>query len=378
MPTFHVCLASENIAASLTPIIDTSIDSDYLVVITKTAYLKEAELLLSVARTRGYKGEIARLPETRKTSNIKLFLETLFSKLQKQSQDIWLNATGGDRYVALAAFEVARDFELPVYVVEPDHDSLFWLFPEDKPSTPIQDKLKLHEYFTLLNFQIEHRALSEGIIIGKRELGAQWTSDVDYYSAGLKILNFYAARARSSLSVTLDKNIDGNPALYDIFHSLASLNLISLNGNKLTFTSEGARFFCNGGWLEEYCFSIVRGLTKDIRSIQDHSHSVEVKRKIGGKEVKNELDVVALVNNKLHIVECKTGAIKAEKSNHILYRLNSLTDMLDSVNGRAALVSLLEIPYSVSARAAELNITVIGPAHLANLKRHLYNWLSTA
>ena len=376
--TTHVCLINSSFTAALTPVIDLTISSDNLVIVAESAYQKEAALLLSIARIRGYKGEIVLLPDTHSTLDIKLFMVDLFNRLTNSDNDIWLNATGGNRYHALAAFEVAREFELPVYVVEPNHDSLFWLYPEDKPAIPIEDKLKLHEYFTLFGISLENCQPNQGIQHAVRKLTAKWCSDIEYYRKGISALNYYASVAQDTDQVTLDETYNNNQALLDILEDLEQLGYLSITRDTITFSNQKNRFFCNGGWLEEWCFATIKKLSARLPSIQDLSYAVEVTRQYNRREVKNELDVVALVNNKLHIIECKTGKLNNESSNQILYRLNSLTELIGDTAGRAALVTYNKVPASVAARAVELDINILGPDQLPNLTSHLERWLANA
>lgn len=376
--TTHVCLINSSFTAALTPVIDLTISSDNLVIVTESAYQKEAALLLSIARIRGYKGEIVLLPDTHSTLDIKLFMVDLFNRLTNSDNDIWLNATGGNRYHALAAFEVAREFELPVYVVEPNHDSLFWLYPEDKPAIPIEDKLKLHEYFTLFGISLENCQPNQGIPQAVRKLTAKWCSDIEYYRKGISALNYYASVAQDTDQVTLDETYNNNQALLDILEDLEQLGYLSITRDTITFSNQKNRFFCNGGWLEEWCFATIKKLSARLPSIQDLSYAVEVTRQYNRREVKNELDVVALINNKLHIIECKTGKLNNESSNQILYRLNSLTELIGDTAGRAALVTYNKVPASVAARAVELDIKILGPDQLPNLTSHLERWLAEA
>lgn len=58
---------------------------------------------------------------------------------------------------------------------------------------------------------------------------------------------------------------------------------------------------------------------------ENHSVGVQVYRKIGDREVRNELDVATIVNNKLHIIECKTKGMR-EDGDDTLYKLESLRD----------------------------------------------------
>lgn len=378
MSTTHVCLLNGSMSSVLTPVIDPSIPSDELIVIVTDEHRREAELLLSIARTRGYKGEIRSLPGTDSTMEIKLALLDIFADLQQRDGEIWLNATGGDRYHTLAAFEAAREYDFPVFVVEPDHDSLYWLYPEDKAPLPIQDKLKLHEYFTLFGTQLEVVQHGNGIARELKELGARWAADVEYFGKGLSALNYFAMKAESGGQVTLDDSARKNPALMDMLDELETLQYIKMDGDTLSFRDEQARFFCNGGWLETYVFSLLRGLTSEVKHIQDHSYGVEIKRKIKNREIKNELDAVALVNNKLHIIECKTGKMEDQNATGMLYKLDSLNELIGGVRGRAALVTFNDVNDSVLARAAELDIRVLGPGQLPNLKAALRNWLREA
>ena len=378
MPTTHVCLLNGSMSSVLTPVIDPSIPSDKLVVVAKQAHQKEAELLLSIARTRGYMGEFRLLPESDATLDVKMALLDIFTSLDTEEGEVWLNATGGDRYHALAAFEVAREFDFPVFVVEPDHDSLFWLYPESSDATPIQDKLKLHEYFTLFGTRLERIEHGNGIPAELNALGEKWASDVDYYGRGLSTLNYLAMKAENDNRVSMDESAQKNPALLDMLDELEALNFISVSDNRITFENEKSRFFCNGGWLETYVFSLLRGLTSEVRHIQDHTYGAEITRKVNGREVKNELDAVALVNNKLHILECKTGKMEDSNVTAMLYKLDSLNELIGDVRGRAALITFHDVNDSVLARAAELQIQVFGPRLLGNLKTHLRNWLKEA
>lgn len=378
MSTTHVCLLNGSMSSILTPVIDPSIPSDKLIVVAKKAHQKEAELLLSIARTRGNKGEFRLLPESDATLDVKMALLDIFTSLDKEEGEVWLNATGGDRYHALAAFEVAREFDFPVFVVEPDHDSLFWLYPESREATPIQDKLKLHEYFTLFDTRLERTGHGNGIPAELKALGAKWASDVDYYGRGLRTLNYLAMKAENDNRVAMDESAQKNPALLDMLDELEALNFITVSDNRITFRNEKSRFFCNGGWLKTYVFSLLRGLTSEIRHIQDHTYSAEITRKVNGREVKNELDAVALVNNKLHILECKTSKMEDSNVTAMLYKLDSLNELIGDVRGRAALITYHDVNDSVLARAAELRIRVFGPRTLGNLKNHLKNWLREA
>ncbi|WP_199271396.1 Card1-like endonuclease domain-containing protein [Paraglaciecola sp. L1A13] len=64
---------------------------------------------------------------------------------------------------------------------------------------------------------------------------------------------------------------------------------------------------------------------------------------VDAKTVKNELDTVAIMNKKLHIIECKTKRIKGADDTHILYKLNSRNELLRDIAGKTPLASLHQI-----------------------------------
>jgi hypothetical protein len=98
---------------------------------------------------------------------------------------------------------------------------------------------------------------------------------------------------------------------------------------------------------------------------------------LGEREVRNELDVASVVNNKLHIIECKTKGMR-DDGDDTLYKLESLRDLLGGIQARAMLVSFRPLRYNDISRAKDLGLALIGPEELAELDRHLLQWFSKA
>ena len=138
-----------------------------------------------------------------------------------------------------------------------------------------------------------------------------------------------------------------------------------------------SRRFANGEWLETLVHSTVRQIRKDMPTIQDHSLNVQVYRQLGDKEVRNELDVASVVNNKLHIIECKTKGMR-DDGDDTLYKLESLRDLLGGLQARAMLVSFRPLRHNDIIRAKDLGLALIGPDELKNLKSQLELWFEGA
>ncbi|WP_277750360.1 Card1-like endonuclease domain-containing protein [Pseudoalteromonas phenolica] len=112
--------------------------------------------------------------------------------------------------------------------------------------------------------------------------------------------------------------------------------------------------------------------------IQDIAQGVEITRKIGQGTVVNELDIVIMANNKLHLIECKTKKFDKGEGNQVIYKLDSLTDLLGGIQARAALISYKGIRTHEQLRAKELEIELFCENQLAQLRKQLKSWLEQA
>lgn len=162
--------------------------------------------------------------------------------------------------------------------------------------------------------------------------------------------------------------------------------LLAWQDEGLRFPDEDARFYVNGGWLEDHVYSVLFGLRTRMhhkgRSIQDFGRNLEVSRRVGvGKElVRNELDVAFLADNRLYIIECKTQRFdrspgSSGKGATALYKLDTLKDLLGGLQARAMLVSYRDLCSVDQQRAKDLNIRICSGAGIAGLDRQIEAWV---
>ncbi len=149
---------------------------------------------------------------------------------------------------------------------------------------------------------------------------------------------------------------------------LVETGLATYENGILTFDCEEARRLANGEWLEILVHNTVVDIQQYLPTLQDHSLNVQVHREIGEKDVRNELDVVSIVNNKLHIIECKTKGMR-DDGDDTLYKLESLRDLLGGLQARAMLVSFRPLRNNDIMRAQDLGLAIIGPDELGDLKK---------
>lgn len=378
----HICLLDENPISVLTPLLDPDIQSDRVIFAIKPNQEETVLRLEKVVKPRGIAVSSWILPDSTNTGDILLsFHELISTELEvNPSEQLVLNTSCGSRHYVLAAFEVAKDYDLHCFVVEPKLDELYWLYPEERENSALAEKLKLSDYLTALDSEVKEVANNGVVSLDVRTLGAKWCSEPDYYSSALGVLNYLAFTADNNYltSAKLTSQQLENVALNELIDDLMTIGYVQCENDKLVFKNDNARFFANGGWLEEYVYGTILSLKKVISTLQDVAQGAEVVRDVGKHTVNNELDVAALANNKLHIIECKTKKFEKGEGNNVIYKLDSLADLLGGLHGRAMLISFKEIRVAEQYRAQELDIKFIGPHELPNLSAHLTHWLKTA
>jgi len=373
----HICLIGDDPSANLTPLADHTIPSSRLVIAHLANQESAALALKNIAKIRGHQVDMWKLPNSLETEFIKLSFMELFERESKVDSQIWLNASNGSRQQVLAAYEIARSYQIPIFIVEPTYDAICWLYPEGQGLTPIKDKIKLHEFFKLNDCELIAQQNRHGVSKELRDFGESWLAKANKIHSGLAKLNYLAMTARGRLTAKQDQAMLSDESLQWLLEDLERNGVIKLDGKNVEFLHEKARFFCNGGWLEETTFSYVRDLRSEIKTIQDDGHSVEIERLINGKKVCNELDVVALVNNKLYVIECKTKRFENGGGSDTLYKLDSLAERLGGIKAKGALVSFYPLSNGEKRRAIELDIEVFSYGGLPRLKECLKQWLQT-
>jgi hypothetical protein len=338
--------------------------------------------LSSILQMHGIKTDFHLIPDTIEMSVLRQAFHHFANDLSEQEHSsISFNASCGLRHRLLSAYEVFRSYQWPIYVIEPFSDERCWLNVIDAPQTPVENHINIGEYLTIFGARCEYpeHMLSDTLHDELWHLGQRWADHAIELGPGLATLNYLATTCRKEqcLNVELSEKQQGYKELGDLIADLESMGLASYQNGTLTFTHEEARRFANGEWLESLVYCTAEAIQKILPSIQDVSLGVQVYRKIGEREVRNELDVSVVANNKLHIIECKTKGMR-DDGDDTLYKLESLRDLLGGLQSRAMLVSFRPLRHHDIVRAQDLGLAIIGPEQLCDLRQHLTEWLLQA
>ncbi|MBD0787027.1 DUF1887 family protein [Vibrio sp. Y2-5] len=377
----HVGIIDQDPVRLVTPLLDNRTASRHIVFVGDRSQEAMYLRLNKVLSQRDITSEFFEIPAGSNVAEIKKAINVLADDLKQRNLPIKLNASCGLRHRLLCVYEVFRTYHWPIFVVEPNSDCLCWLYPDGNADTQVQDHITISDYLTIFGARGE---FSEHNITPQLDeklynLGERWAGNALELGPGLATLNYLATTCRKEqrLDVELSEKQQGYRELNMLLNDLVETEIATYENGVLTFANEDARRFSNGEWLETLVHSTVKQIQDNLPTIQDRSLNVQVYRQLGEKEVRNELDIATVVNNKLYIIECKTKGMR-DDGDDTLYKLESLRDLLGGLQARAMLVSFRPLRHNDITRAEDLGLALIGPDELKDLKTHLTAWFKQA
>lgn len=371
--TAHLILVSAQPIPNITPMLDEAIKPQKVLMLVSPDMRERAKALENIFKPRGISVEQYAIDDPWDAERISDTALDILS--QYPDGDIALNATGGTKLMSIAAYEAFRSEKAPIYYVHPEHDRLLWLSPKRAPHE-LADRLKLKDYLMAYGAdQVDIPDLGQSVPAPIQALTQNLLAGIDRYADELGALNYLALQADNpQLSTQIEHGPQAKPMLWELLELFEQAGLCRIDGRRLSFPDQQARFVANGGWLEMHTYKISTQLKKDCR-IQDVACNITIQRHPAGKTpVKNEIDVGLIRDNRLHLIECKTK--RFEKDADVLYKLDSLRDLIGGLQGRAMLVSFNSLDKVSRARAKELNIALCSKTDLRNLQQHLHAWLT--
>lgn len=384
-PRIQVVLISGQPIPNLTPTLDPGFQPEEVVFLVSPDMQDRAKWLDLVLRPRGIKTRQWPIADAYDVEHIRERVLALLETREEDSGRIALNATGGTKPMSIAAFDVFRYLEVPVFYVHPEKDRVIWLYPSDRNALDLADRVRLEAFLLAHGFAIEGEVTRSAISSARIGLAQELVADLERYRQALSTLNWLASEAERDSNLTTRALLDGqyrNPQLRELIQRFGALGLLESMGRSIRFPDEDARFFVNGGWLEEYVFALLRQMRSKFPLIQDVGRSVQVQRDTRRGEVRNELDVAFLADNRFYLIECKTRQWKLARDAEegpgaeALYKLDSLRDVLGGLQARAMLVSYRNMSHWDRERAEALGIQVCAGRDVLQLRSRLSQWLT--
>lgn len=378
--TSHLCLIGDAVISNITPLLDSNFCPSKAYLVVAPQYAENAKHLGEVYKQLGVEQKIIQVDTAWDIEHIReqllKFMET------QQGSEIILNLSAGTRPMMLAAYDVFMAYEKAVFHVHPHTDHVVWLSPSTRESFDLEDRLKLREFLLARGSKVVGTPMKNKVSQKHQQLTAKLINGINSYAPQLKTINWLAMESEENLispKLTPPRSED----LYQLIEIFESENICSFNNdNRLTFINEENRFYCNGGWLEEYVYSQIHELKND-RMLQDLAMGVVIEREgFKNRVIQNELDVAFLYDNQFYLIECKTKIFNKDQHDNgsgaeTLYKLDSLVDLLAGTSGHGMLVSYLPLSKWDKQRAADLGLKTCVGHELKNLQSIIKTWVKT-
>jgi len=366
----QVMLVSEQAAANLLPALDPSMKPREAVLLVSNKMTHRANALKAVLQEASIKTQIVALPDEHNLGA----LENVFMDVatQRDGESLALNLTGGTKLMALAAQAVAQAAGWPAFYVDVDTDNIIWL-DKQRPAQALTQQLRLRHYLRGYGFTL-------GNDIERPQPNAQWQTllkeliiNVGSLAQPIGQLNYISQEAQNTLQATLRAQ-QTNPGVNALLLKFEQAQVLKRNGDKVIFSSENARRFANGGWIEHHVYQTVSQVTADL-TIRDKAANLQVQGDTGQP---NEIDVAFMARNRLFMIECKTARMNNtddHKANDTLYKLAENCRRIGGLGTRGMLATYRPLRDAETRLAKALDIEVVAARDLSRLDERLKQWV---
>ncbi len=306
-------------------------------------------------------------------SDVRAWASELLIRLKRDypGEDIVLNLTGGNKIMSLGFWEAFREEKCRIIYTDTTHNRIEMLkegIAPPVPPTPLENVLNVPTYLSIQGFEFissssDHEEWRKNTL-SRKDLTQYLAQQASTLGSLFSSFNFMAHKE----ILTFRQIPHGNwvPALL----KLVTHNLIrwEIRQKEFEFVDDSARYFLNGGWLEEYAYLQADGKFFDVKS--------NVKVQSQTNHVENEFDLVVCHQNKLAIVECKTGNLEGKYSENnnatdIAYKAETLRQAVGGRLAQTIIVTAQTPSEGLIERARNLSIKLLGPNELQKLQSYL-------
>ena len=302
---------------------------------------------------------------------------------QYPGAEIVLNSTGGNKLMTLGLVEAFQNVAPHIEYTDTAHRSIEVLYPEPGLH-PMQQVLDVPTYLAAQGFRYL-RAESDD---------ATWRQRAEKRKPAAKFLGQNAPRLGLLFSVLngmvnaaiqqkpdcrqvelahpVQKFHDDKPPFgvwQEALQALHKAEVISWSAEhplEVTFLGLEEAGFVRGQWLEEYAWHILRD-----EALADVRMGVQGTWQREG-DSRNEFDVLAVHENAMLYVECKTGRL--ENDAQLSYKTDSLGKGIKGLFGDSWILSAQNPDEELLKRAQHHQFTVLGPQEIPKLREKVQQW----
>lgn len=391
-PEVHVCLLSGQLLPNLIPVLMERPERVYLVATPEMVARGSDKRMRRLLRRENVDTRVRGGAPSTGIEEVRRFAEKLAQEIMKNEagSTIVLNATGGTKLLSMGFVEVFRErlegYSLRIVYTDTEHRVIETLVPRDRGAVPMAGVLKAESYLA-----------AQGMVLVSAESDEQeWRDSVRARSELTRYLASHCENLGPFLGALngLVHGKPGNPGALapnsvDLVHPdqefgtrprgawekalirIADAELLGWKGNeKVRFQDAGAARYLGGHWLEEYAWLVAEAVgLDDVRG----SAKVRWESESGPAAPTNEFDLLAVHDNRLLLVECKTGR-QAAGEQAVATRLESLSRHTGGLFGSGLLLSARELAETMKVRCRSLGIHFLERGAVNGLTEHMGHW----
>lgn len=371
----HLCLISANITPNLTPLLNSEIRPQHVVLMYAADELPWLEgFMRLVATLDGMTVSCRLLSDASGGEAVRADVLSVLAK--HEGQTVALNASGGSRLVSLVAAQVFQGLNKPVFYVDAYTDQLVSVHPHDVQVYSLQQRVEVQQYLAASGYDVEEKEVAT-LTSAQRAFAQELLANIRHYSGSLAILNWLAASAGSGLqSKPIESWHMSSPAFIGLLDRLRDVGLALVNRNCLVFPGEPEKFFVNGGWLQDYVALIMAELKGRSAAVQSFEQALRVSKE-GGQ--RSDIDSVFMVNNRVHLIECHAKKFKkgnVKNGAEAVHRLDELKNLGEDLQAETVLLSYCPLRDLDVRRMQLMGIKVLQEKQLQNLRFYLEDWIA--
>ncbi len=285
--------------------------------------------------------------------------------------------------------ERLEGYALRVIYTDTEHQKIETLVPRNQESVPMQGVLRADTYLTAQGMQLKSAVSDDKTWQAAAHSRASLTDFLAEHCAELApffgnlnglIHGFSGTKAALSRDgnelINSSQQFQRRPKgpWRDALTRIADNGLLWWDGDKrVRFESVDAARYLGGHWLEEHVWSVAKSTgLDDVRC----SALCGWELLSGPETPTNEFDLIAVHDNRLLIIECKTGQ-QTTSEQAVTNRLESLGRNAGGLFGTSLLVSVREPSTSMRSRCRHLGIQVLQKENITKLRASLEQWRDT-
>ena len=387
MKKLHICLISDQLIPNYLPI---KIYNPDIVLMIETEYTRTKSLgerfRLLIKNNLRFKTNLYSYkkfaPDYDFPALYEYFLDLINDIKTLEADEVTLNVTGGTKLMAIAGFDVLKDICHKVIYTNTMAKSIDIIHAQQKVdfiSIKLESLLNVNEYLNAYGVVIngcnsEKKEWKEKA--KERKLLTEYMAD--YFSNNAYFLSVINAKVQNALENKKLKNPEQkfkdikNKKQKKFLRKCAANNIIEYDEDKtIKFKTVETTNYLGGFWLEEYVYFLLKDLNVD-----EVQCGVEIEWE---NKTLNEIDILAIHNNRLLIIECKTRRYGKEndRDNDTFYKLDSVADDLRGLYGEKWLLSVWKIEERGVRRAISQGIKILSGEDIRpeKLKKAITEWM---